>query len=390
MKRLLVLLILFPLLFGCFRKEKPSELYVNGRIEGDEYDVGTKYPGRVVRVFHDEGDSVRKGELLALIDSKEINARLKEAEENYNSLLLTVKAKEREVKYYREKLSAERLRLSELSKTVELQIERAEDSLKASLSRLDSARANYEKALSAYRKAEKDYKRYRRLYERRVISESSFDAVKLSFETARANLEAARSSLGEAEALVNSSRSALAIARERRKEVKALSREVKALEETVAAKEVEVGIYRKRAEAAEAAVDEIKATISDLSIVSPISGTITEKLVEPGEVVASGQRLFTLYNLDKLYFEGYIPEDKIGLVHLGQKGYVVVDSYPHKKFPVVVSYVSSRAEFTPKEVQTKEERVKEVFRVKMRLLENPNHLLKPGMPADCYLELKRK
>ena len=152
-------------------------------------------------------------------------------------------------------------------------------------------------------------------------------------------------------------------------------------------KEREVSAYREKAQSAKALVEKVKAVLKNLKITSPIDGTVTEKLVEPGEVVAPGQRLFTLYNLDKLYFEGYVPESKVGLIHLGQRGYITVDAYPNKKFPVVLTYISSRAEFTPKEVQTKEERVKEVFRVKLKLLENPNHVLKPGMPADCYIPL---
>jgi HlyD family secretion protein len=390
-RRLLLLLVLLPVFFSCspFKKES-STLYINGRIEGDEHDVGTKYAGRVVRIFHDEGDNVKRGEFLAVLDSEELNERLKGAEENYRALLSTVKAKEEELNYYRNKLSAEEKRLSELSKTVELQIKQSEDNVKSALSKLKMAEANYRKALSAFKKTKKDYVRYRNLYRRRVISESSFDSVKLSFETAKANLEAAKSAVSAAQSQLNSARRMVEIAKEKRKEVGALSDEIRALKRTILAKENEVEAYRKKAEAAKRAADEIRATISNLSIRSPIDGTITEKLVELGEVVTPGQKLFTLYNLDNLYFEGYVPERKVGLIHLGQKGFVKVDSYPNRKFPVVVTFVSSEAEFTPKEVQTKEERVKEVFKVKLKLLENPDHILKPGMPADCYVEIEKR
>lgn len=390
MRFLYLILPLFLFISGCFNQKGESSIYINGRIEGDQYDVGTKYGGKVVAVFHDEGDNVKKGEILARIDSSEVNAELKRAEAAYRASLSALKAKEAELSFYREKLSSLRAKLSELKKTVEIGIGTAKDRLKAAQSQLLSAKANYEKARAAFEKAEKDYTRYKNLYSRRVISESQFDQVKLAYETAKADLKAAEELLNSSKANLSAAKKGVELSENRRKEVVSLEREVKALEETVKAKESEVSAYREKAEASRALVEKIKAVLKNLQITSPVDGTITEKLVEPGEVVAPGQKLFTLYNLNDLYFEGYVPETKVGLIHLGQKGYVIVDSYPSRKFPVVVTFISSKAEFTPKEVQTKEERVKEVFKVKLKLLENPNHVLKPGMPADCYVPIGRR
>ena len=386
--RFLILLI-SALLFlpGCFSQKSENTLYINGRIEGDQYDVGTKYGGKIVAVYHDEGDDVRKGELLARIDSSEVRAELSRAKASYSAALSAVKVKERELSFYREKLSSLKFKLSELEKAVELGIGTAEDRLKSARSRLLSAEATYQKAKAAFEKAKKDYTRFRNLYRRRVISESRFDSVKLAYETAKADFQSAKELVNSAKANLSAAEKQVQLAKNRKKEISSLKKEISALEETVRAKEREVSAYREKAQSAKALVEKVKAVLKNLKITSPIDGTITEKLVEPGEVVAPGQRLFTLYNLDNLYFEGYVPESKVGLIHLGQRGYITVDAYPNKKFPVVLTYISSRAEFTPKEVQTKEERVKEVFKVKLKLLENPNHVLKPGMPADCYIPL---
>lgn len=390
MRLLCLILPFFLFISGCFKQSEENSIYINGRIEGDQYDVGTKYGGKVAVVFHDEGDDVKKGEILARIDSSEINAELKRAEAAYRASLSALKAKEAELSYYREKLSSLRAKLSELRKSVEIEIGTSKDRLKSADSQLLSAKANYEKAKAAFEKAEKDYKRYKNLYIRRVISESNFDQVKLVYETAKADLKAAKELLNSLEANLSAAKKGVELSKNRRKEVVSLEREVKALKETVKAKEQEVSAYREKTKASRALVEKVKAVLKNLEITSPIDGTITEKLIEPGEVVARGQRLFTLYNLNNLYFEGYVPETKVGLIRLGQKGYITVDSYPNRKFPVVVTFISSKAEFTPKEVQTKEERVKEVFKIKLKLLDNPNHVLKPGMPADCYVPIGRK
>ncbi len=387
MRAFYLLISLLLLLPGCFNQKGENTIYLNGRIEGDQYDVGTKYGGKVAAVYHDEGDDVKKGELLALLDSKEVKAELNQAEADYRASLAALNAKEKELSYYREKLAALRFKLSELKRAVNLGVGTAKDRVKAAKAQLLSAQAAVEKAKAAYRKALRDYVRYEKLYQRRVISESQFDQVKLAYQVAKADLAAAEDALKAARSRLSAAEKEVALSENRKKEVLSLEREVKALESTVKAKEREVAAYRSRAAASKAVVDRVKAVLNNLRITSPVTGTVTEKLVEPGEVVAPGQKLFTLYNLDNLYFEGYVPEPKVGLIHLGQRGFVTVDAYPGKKFPVVVTFIASHAEFTPKEVQTKEERVKEVFKVKLKLLENPNHVLKPGMPADCYIPL---
>jgi HlyD family secretion protein len=107
--------------------------------------------------------------------------------------------------------------------------------------------------------------------------------------------------------------------------------------------------------------------------------------VELGERVEIGTPLFTLVDLDSLYVKVYVPEPSIGKVTLGQEARVHVDTYPGRAFPARVTRISQEAEFTPKNVETREERVKLVFAVEIALAENPGGILKPGMPADVAL-----
>ncbi|MBM3243509.1 MAG: efflux RND transporter periplasmic adaptor subunit [Candidatus Omnitrophica bacterium] len=119
-------------------------------------------------------------------------------------------------------------------------------------------------------------------------------------------------------------------------------------------------------------------------LASPLDGYVLVKSALPGEVVQIGAPVFTAINLDELWVTAYINESDLGKVKLQQKAYVQTDTYKGKKYEGWVSFVSSQAEFTPKYIQTTEERVKYVYRIKVRV-NNSSLELKPGMPADAYI-----
>jgi HlyD family secretion protein len=135
---------------------------------------------------------------------------------------------------------------------------------------------------------------------------------------------------------------------------------------------------------AEAALATLQTQMAKLTLYAPAAGIITSRAIHEGEMAGPGVTLLTLADIDKVKLTVYIPEDKIGRVKLGQRVMAEVDSYPGKEYPGEVVYISPSAEFTPKNVQTKEERVNTVFAVKVQL-DNPAHELKPGMPADAKL-----
>ncbi len=362
-------------------------LYVNGRIEGDEIDVGTKVPGKIVKVLVDEGDSVRKGQILAVLDSKELRAKLKQAESNLKAAQAAASAKSQEVEFYKKKLSALEQKKSELSGTLaaELKIAKLEES--AAEQELKAAEGKLEEANAALYKAKNDFNRAKKLYAEGVIPKKDYDAAYAAYRASEAKVKQSEALVKKAQDALKASFEKEKIVKEKYKQIKALSDEIDALRKTVKAKEREYKAYLDKVGVAEGAVEQVKALLEDTVIKAPADGTVIDKLINVGEVIPAGYRLFTIINLDKLYLDGYIPETKLALVHLGQPAFIKVDTYPKKKFKAYVSYVSQQAEFTPKEVQTKEERVKEVFEIKLRLKENPKHELKPGMPADGYVEL---
>jgi HlyD family secretion protein len=157
---------------------------------------------------------------------------------------------------------------------------------------------------------------------------------------------------------------------------------------------LETGPRREKIEAqraqvaqAEAAVRVIDATLANLTLRAPFDGIVTVRHREPGEIVAPGSPVLTVMNPADRWVRIYVPETRIGAVRLGQAAKITSDTFPTKIYRGEVVFISSQAEFTPKTVQTTEERVKLVYAVKVRITEDPTFDLKPGMPADVRLDL---
>ncbi len=215
------------------------------------------------------------------------------------------------------------------------------------------------RALVAGREAElirnkKEYDRAVRLLPQGAISASHFDAARSAYENSVA--------------LHKSALEQLSLVKEgpRREDIK---------------------MAEHRVEQARAALKVAEERRNDCTLFSPIHGVVLKKNVELGEIVQQGVPVITIGDLDKPWIKVYVKEDKIGLVKLGQKAEVTVDSYRNKVYRGRVTYISSEAEFTPKNVQTAEERVKLVYGVKVRV-DNENGELKPSMPADVKLDIR--
>jgi len=152
---------------------------------------------------------------------------------------------------------------------------------------------------------------------------------------------------------------------------------------------------RLEADVQSAALREAKASLAEqqryldeMTVRAPTTGTVLVRTIERGEWVQPGTPLFSMVDLNQLYLKIYVPEPDIGKVVHDQPARVHVDAFPDRFFPARVSKIASEAEFTPKNVETREERVKLVFAVELALDENPGGVLKPGMPADAVVRLE--
>jgi HlyD family secretion protein len=198
-----------------------------------------------------------------------------------------------------------------------------------------------------------DFERYKQLWESKSISKKQFEDMTSRFEVALAQYNSAK---------------------ENYQKVKKIFRP----EEIEQAK----GNVKK----AKASVDLLKKNIRDSYVTSPLSGFIVKKFVEPGETVTPMSSLFKVSNLTTVDLVIYVSEVELGKIKLGQKAEVTIDTYPDRKYEGKVTYISPEAEFTPKNVQTKDERTKLVFAVKISV-DNKNFDLKSGMPADAKVYL---
>jgi HlyD family secretion protein len=143
-------------------------------------------------------------------------------------------------------------------------------------------------------------------------------------------------------------------------------------------------VQSERAQA-RASVQAIEAVLANMMIRASFDGVATVRHREPGEIVPGGAPVLTVMNPDDRWVRIYIPENHIGAVQLGQKMTITTDTWPDKQYAGTVTYIATQAEFTPKNVQTTEERVKLVYAVKVRIVDDAKFELKPGMPADVRL-----
>jgi HlyD family secretion protein len=318
-------------------------LFASGRIEGRITTLTPKASAWVAALHVDEGQEVNAGQVLATLDDQAQRERLRAAEEQLNALAERVRAADTE--------------LAMTDRQVTLRVEQATAARREADTRVRRARAQ---ALQAQREGERAAR----------LAGQEFIAAQEA-ERARLAAEVADHAVREAEAALETSDKLLALARLGAQQLEAMRAERDAL--------------ARQQRQAQAQVAEQRSYVADFEIRSPIAGRVLTRSVERGERVGDGTPLFTLVDLDQLYVKIYVPEPSIGKVALGQEARVYVDAYPGRPFTARVSRVSQEAEFTPKNVETREERVKLVFAVEVALAENPGGVLKPGMPADAVV-----
>ena len=140
---------------------------------------------------------------------------------------------------------------------------------------------------------------------------------------------------------------------------------------------------------AKAALELARLRLSYATLTSPVSGLVLARSANPGELAAVGATIITLGDLDHVWFEGYLPERDLGKVRYGQEAAITIDGASGQKYSGTLSYISSKAEFTPKTVETYRERVTMVYRVRIKL-PNPQRALKVGMPAEAVISLAKR
>lgn len=349
-------------------------LQANGRIEGDHVTVASKFAGRIRRVTVREGDAVTPGTVVMELDDAQTRARVTQAAAAVAQADARLEQARQAVLALDARVRAGRVALQTLGREVPIEIEIARAGV-------EQARAMREKGEAAEQQASRDRQRFAELAASGLVAPQASEHADLAWAVARKEAEAARTALLRAEkqltqALLGEER----IAAEH-EELTALRAEREQAAASLA--QAEAGLRQARAALAEA-----ESVLADLTIVAPIAGVVTTRVRDVGEVVGAGAPLLDLVDLDRLYLKVYVPEKEIGRLALGQRAQIYVDAFPGRAFLATVRQIGSRAEFTPKEVQTPDERVKLVYAVKLYLDENPERRLTPGLPADAVIRWK--
>ncbi len=348
----------------------PGILEASGRIEGDQAAVGAKIGGRIARLPVREGQALDAGQLIAELSSEQAQAQLDQAEHDLHTAREQLYQAQAHIAALKREVEAGETAVRLTEQQSQARIGEAEAALGAARARLLQAQADRERA-------EKDYLRYQELLADGAIARQIVDQAKAAFEAAKAAEEASRKQIAQAEESLKLARSTVLTIDLRRKEVE---RTRERLKEARAASEV----ARARIQAAEARRALAQANVTDTRVLAPFGGTVLRKLVEEGEVVAAGTPLVTFVDLSKLHVKVYIPERDIGKVKLGNPARVYVDAFSERFFEATVSEVAQQAEFTPRDIHMKDERVKLVFALRLAI-KNPEGFLKPGMPADARI-----
>lgn len=385
---MIVLLIAGVAGYFLFFRAKPdtSVMPVSGRIEGYETNVGAKIGGRVDFVKVREGEAVHQGDWIVQISDADTQAQLKQ------SIARIAKAKEEaEQRTYQVAAIESQIQEAKLvwGQTVEdsgAEIKQAEANVARSSAQLSEAHARLQEARSDLQLALLRKQRYKEMVDKGAVTLDEYDQVRTTSETSQANVisrqanvEAATKELKAAQAQLLKAKSTRISPAIRMSQLQSLNKQLLQATHQLKAAKHEI-------EEAQAQKEEILANLAYLKVLSPISGVVTARAVEPGAVVVSGQNLLSLIDLNNVYLRGYIPEGQIGKVRLGQKAKVFLDSDPQKPFDGSVVQIDPQGSFTPENIYFKDDRVKQVFGIKIAI-DNPGGYVKPGMPADGQIIL---
>jgi HlyD family secretion protein len=373
MNKPVLLVLLLGSSCGQLRREQASDhIFVSGRIEGDEVDLAFRLPGRIAELRVREGDPVRAGEVIARLTGEQEAARLREAEARLRGARARLEQSRLQIATWQQRLETNRILQEQAETDAQPRVEQAESQLAAVKAELARVSAEAEQV-------RQDAKRYAELAEKGAIARQLAEQYASRVKSSEAATEAVKRQAAAAEAAVAVTRAALRNPRVRAAEAETTQRQIAEAQAAVHMAESDIA-------AAQAAVERARVDVGELELRAPFDGTVITRAAEPGRVIGAGQPVYTIVNLAGLYLRGFVPEGQIGLVKLNQAAQVILDSHPNQPLEAEVSRVDPQAMFTPENTYFKEDRVKQVVGVKLRLKANPG-LAKPGMPADGRIKL---
>ena len=345
----------------------PGVLAVSGRIEGDDSAVAAKTSGRIREISVREGDRVEAGQVIAVLDDEQIRAREQQAMAAVRQAEARVRLAQHQIAVLDEQLQQSRLGVGQARSDAEGRVNEAEGKLAAADAQLAQAEA-------AYAQAKWDREAMTRLFQKELVAEQEA-------QRAQRNEEAQAAVVAAQRRQVEAARGALTAAKANLVNPAIRSSQVVAVQGQILQAQADIAAAQAEAERSRAQLDEARANRADLRVIAPFNGTVATRTAEPGEVVMAGTAIITLVNLAEVYLRAFVPEGQIGRVRVGQAARVYLDSAPAKPIDAYVLRIDPQASFTPENTYFREDRVKQVVGVKLRL-KSAVGFAKPGMPAD--------
>ncbi|OGK81903.1 MAG: hypothetical protein A2X52_21445 [Candidatus Rokubacteria bacterium GWC2_70_16] len=340
---------------------------VTGTIEATQVDVSARIAGRIRRLHVKEGDRVAEGQLLAELDDEELRAEVR----RQAAVLRTAEATLRDLE-----AGARREEIEEARATVARSQAQLDDLVAGSRAQeIEEARAGLRSAEATRAWTERDFQRAEALFKKELIAAQEVDRARQAWEVAQAQERTARERL------------ALTLEGTRRHQVDAARAQLKAAQDRLAlllagARPEQVAAARGQVEQARSSLLLARSRLKEMTLAAPVAGVVLRKSMEAGETANPGVPILTLMDPTEVWVRAYVPEEEVGRIKIGDRARISVDAYAGRVFAGRIAEIASEAEFTPKNVQTKKERVNLVFRIKIAV-DNPEGILKPGMPADA-------
>jgi HlyD family secretion protein len=363
-------------------KTPDNRIVVSGNIELTEVNIAFKTAGRLIERTVDEGDTVKKGQVIARLDRDQLVAQRDREVAGLQSAESQLAQAQTSLQWEKDTLAADiEQRTADVASNVARLAElkngaRPQEKLDAQAA-VDSAQSEVERS-------RKDWDRAQVLHRDDDISTAQFDQYRNRWETAVAALNSSKERqalvlAGPRVEVINAQVGQLERMRGALKMAQANSLEMKRREQELTTRAAEIARSR-------ASIALIDSQLADTIAASPVDGVVLVKSADPGEVLSAGTTVVTIGDIEHPWLRGYVDETDLGKVKLGSKVKVTTDSYKGKVYDGRVSFISSEAEFTPKQIQTQQERVKLVYRIKIDL-DNSSRELKSNMPADAEIVL---
>lgn len=384
MKRVIIVLVVIALLAAAlyymkFHIKKPpsTDIEVSGTIETTEVDVSFQVPGKIIMLAPQEGDHVKKGDLIAQLDDKDLRQQIAVAQASKKTIGAQLPQLQTKIRTSEEQ---ERRQLAQ----AQAQIDQARlrwISLKKGSRDEQIAQGKYmmNQALHNLQNAEREYKRAQNLFHDGALPGQQRDAAETAMLVAKDQYRQSKENYrlllaGPRQEDVDAAYAAVTQAEAAYRVIETQALQTEQLVE-------QIDILAAQLKQADESIKQAKIQWEHTMLYSPIDGVVLVRPREPGEVVSVSTTILTLANIEKVYLKAYVGETDYGKVKLGQKVEISNDSFQGKKYTGTIYYISDEAEFTPKNLTTKEDRVKLVYRIKVEV-PNPDQELKPGMIAD--------